>query len=224
LKPSLAGGARKVKISRSANVRGTIGSRSRSRSQPQYTCRYAERGTVLCVMSRLPLFDISPFFTPSISPTNTRDPIPKGPLRPLAGGGRSRRSHAGRLAAVDGLERSTDPVMGPGAGFGSNAAYDEQAERTATRKSQDRHASLTNRIGGSGMSEHLDPTPRPGGCRLEPTLNARTLQSSHTRHIYMCTMHNPRCGTCPSPGIGSAIMSTIASAAQKCAAGCARHR
>ena len=99
---------RKVKISRSANVRGTIGLRSRSRSQPQYTCRYAERGTVLCVMSRLPLFDISP----SISPTYTRDP--KGPLRPLAGGGRSRRSHAGRLVALAAVESRA--LHGPGHG------------------------------------------------------------------------------------------------------------
>ena len=56
-------------------------------------------------------------------------------MRPLAGGGRSRRSHAGRLLAppssLASAPRTTDPahMATPVAGFGSFAADDGTAKR-----------------------------------------------------------------------------------------------
>ena len=121
-----------------------IGSRSRSRSQPQYMY------TILCVMSRLPLFDISP----SISPTYTRDP--KGPTCVPSPGA------AARGAATLARRRRV-----------SRALHGRRTRRTwrprwrdldLTRRTTNCQRKTRHALTTSTICKNLDPTPVRAGA------------------------------------------------------------
>ena len=204
MKRSLAGARKVLKISRSANVRGTIGGSDRDRDQDlnRSTCirYYAScRGCHYLIFH--PQFHPRTRATPKDPPASPRRgrPLAAQPRWPAA----ARRRRVSRALHGRRTRRTWRPRW----------RDLDLTRRTTNCQRKTRHA-LTN-------PRFVKIWTRPRSGRV-PRAYTQGLFSvfRHTRHISTCTMHNQRCGTCPSPG----PMSTIASAAQKCAAGCARHR
>jgi hypothetical protein len=156
----------KSRAARTYVVAGTIGSRSRSRSQPQYMY------TVLCVMSRLPLFDIYLIFHPQFHPRTRATPKDPRRGRPLAAQPRWPAGPApSSFASAPRTRRTWRPRW----------RDLDLTRRTTNCQRKTRHA-----FNESTICKNLDPVPGPGGggC-LEPTLKDSFQYFRHTRHIYM---------------------------------------
>lgn len=149
LKRSLAGARKVLKISRSANVRGTIGGSDRDRDQDlnRSTCirYYAScRGCHYLIFH--PQFHPRTRATPKDPPASPR----RG--RPLAA--QPRWPAGPPPSSLASAPRTTDPahMATPVAGFGSNAADDELP-------TQD-----TSCFNESTICKNLDPTPVRAGA------------------------------------------------------------